>query len=250
MDSLTESEMSEIPKEERNDGVQRLSRHFSWPEFCDERQCFHQEFVYDVAMFAVSCGFPWNAVIEAAVIAKRLFPQLGLDVPSLFVLLLDMLAAGLPNLTPVQQYQFTNFLTITCTTKRRLFQAVADGVTDTSVSQLHLEVKLPPTPLPLSQGMDVEEWERRQAELMTSLSEKEEELKVHRDRSKVTLEELNLSENKQLAKEEILKLARSTLNVTEDQILTSLDQEASMLSDILGLKLQLETAKKVLQSHT
>uniref|UniRef100_A0A8D0ATD1 Uncharacterized protein n=1 Tax=Sander lucioperca TaxID=283035 RepID=A0A8D0ATD1_SANLU len=57
-------------------GVQRLSCHFSWPEFCDERRCFHQEFVYDVAMFATARGFPWFNVIRAAVIAKGIFPQL------------------------------------------------------------------------------------------------------------------------------------------------------------------------------
>lgn len=56
--------------------MQRLSCHFSWPEFCDERRCFHQEFVYEVAMFSAACGFPWPDVIRAAVMAKDLFPQL------------------------------------------------------------------------------------------------------------------------------------------------------------------------------
>ncbi len=56
--------------------MQRLSRHFSWPEFCDERRRFHQEFVYDVAMFAAARGFPWPNVIRAAVVAKAVFPQL------------------------------------------------------------------------------------------------------------------------------------------------------------------------------
>lgn len=56
--------------------MQRLSRHFSWPEFCDERRCFHQEFVYDVAMFAAARGFAWPDVIRAAVVAKGIFPQL------------------------------------------------------------------------------------------------------------------------------------------------------------------------------
>lgn len=61
---------------QRDAGVQRLSCHFSWPEFCDERCCFHQEFVYNVAMFAADCGFPWPAVIQTAGIAKHIFPQL------------------------------------------------------------------------------------------------------------------------------------------------------------------------------
>lgn len=61
---------------QREAGVQRLSCHFSWPEFCDEQRRFHQEFVYDVAMFAAARGFPWPDVIRAAAMAKGIFPQL------------------------------------------------------------------------------------------------------------------------------------------------------------------------------
>lgn len=56
--------------------MQRLSCHFLWPEFCDERRLFHQEFVYDVAMFAAARGLPWPGVIQAATIARGVFPQL------------------------------------------------------------------------------------------------------------------------------------------------------------------------------
>uniref|UniRef100_A0A8C4NY04 Uncharacterized protein n=1 Tax=Dicentrarchus labrax TaxID=13489 RepID=A0A8C4NY04_DICLA len=65
-----------IPLQGREAGVQRLSCHFSWPEFCDERRCFHQEFVYDIAMFAAARGFPWPDVIRAAETVKDIFPQL------------------------------------------------------------------------------------------------------------------------------------------------------------------------------
>lgn len=57
-------------------GVQRLSSHFTWPEFCDKRRDFHQDFVYNVTMFAATCGFPWSEVAQAAVMAKALFPKL------------------------------------------------------------------------------------------------------------------------------------------------------------------------------
>lgn len=57
-------------------GVQRLSSHFTWPEFCDKRQNLHQEFVYNVTMFAAARGLPWSDVTQAALMAKALFPQL------------------------------------------------------------------------------------------------------------------------------------------------------------------------------
>ncbi|KAM9334119.1 uncharacterized protein C8orf74 homolog [Symphorus nematophorus] len=242
MDSLTESEIAQIARQQREAGVQRLSRHFSWPEFYDERQCFHQEFVYDVAMFAAALGFPWRDVIRAAVLAKGLFPQLdnGLDVPKLLSLLRDMLSGCLPDLTPVHRHKFTQFLTDTCITRQRLFQAVVGGAADLSISQIHLEVQLPPTPCPLAQGTDLHEWEhqRRQAELTSMLLQKEEELKELRGRSRVTLEKVDIPEDERLDKEGILALVREAVRATENKMLASLTQEVSLLSEILQLKLQ------------
>uniref|UniRef100_A0A4W6FHD6 Uncharacterized protein n=1 Tax=Lates calcarifer TaxID=8187 RepID=A0A4W6FHD6_LATCA len=75
---FTPETLTEVIQREsdRDAGVQRLSCHFSWPEFCDERRSFHQEFVYDVAMFAAARGFPWPDVIRTAEVAKCIFPQL------------------------------------------------------------------------------------------------------------------------------------------------------------------------------
>ncbi|XP_033952392.1 uncharacterized protein C8orf74 homolog [Pseudochaenichthys georgianus] len=154
MESLTESEISQIARHERDAGVQRLSLHFSWLELSDERRLFHQEFVFDVAMFAASRGFSWTDVTRAAVVAKGIFPRLeGLDVPNLLYLLRDELSEYLPKLTPLHQLDFTQFLTHTLTARRRLFQAAVSGASNMSIAQLHLEVQVPPTPCPLAQGV-------------------------------------------------------------------------------------------------
>nr|XP_020447806.1 uncharacterized protein C8orf74 homolog [Monopterus albus] len=179
MDYLSEREMAQIAKLQRESGVQQLSSHFSWPESYDEQRCFHQEFVYDVAMFAAACGFPWSNVIQAAVIAKDIFLQLdALDVPKLLSLLRDALSECLPNLTLFHQLEFTKFLTDTCVARRKLFQAVLGGALNTPTVQLHLEVQLPPTPCPLAQGTDLYEWEHQcqEAEFTSILQQKEDEL--------------------------------------------------------------------------
>ncbi|XP_070711422.1 uncharacterized protein C8orf74 homolog [Pempheris klunzingeri] len=241
MDSLTESEMAQIATQQREAGVQRLSCHFSWPDFCDERRCFHQDFVYDVAMFAAARGFPWPDVIRAAAVAKGIFPQLdGLDLPKLLSLLRDMLAEGLPNLTPVHRHMLTQFLLCTCITRRRLLQAVVGGAANMSIVQLHLEVLLPPTPCPLSQGTDKHEWERQrhQDEIISVLRQKEEELKMLRDGSRVTVGEINVPDDEHLDKEGVLSLVRAAVRAAEGQMVASLNQEASLLGDILQLRLQ------------
>ncbi|XP_037617715.1 uncharacterized protein C8orf74 homolog isoform X2 [Sebastes umbrosus] len=242
MDSLTEREIVQIVRQKREAGVQRLSCHFSWPEFCDERRCFHQEFVYDVTMFAATCGFAWPDVIRAAAVARGVFPQLdGLDVPKLLSLLRDALSESLPNLTSVHRHEFTQFLTDTCVTRQRLLQAAVGGAANVSIAQLHLEVQLPPTPSPLTQGMDLHKWEqqRHQAELASMLRQKEEQLRSLREGSRVTLEELDVPEGEQLDKEGVLAVVRAAVRATEGQMLASLNQEASLLSDILQLRLQL-----------
>ncbi|XP_073351512.1 uncharacterized protein C8orf74 homolog [Pagrus major] len=246
MDSLTEREVAQIARLQREAGVQRLSCHFSWPEFCDERRHFHQEFVYDVAMFAAARGFPWPNVIRAAAMAKGIFPQLdgqskqqGLDVPKLVSFLGKELPECLPDLASVHRHEFTKWLTDTCITRRRLFQAVVGGAANSSIAQLRLEVQLPPTPCPLAQGTDVQEWERqrRRAELTSMLLEKEEKLRVLRDGSRVTLGEVDFPED-ELDKEGVLPVVHAAVRATEEQMMASLTQEASLLSDIMQLKLQ------------
>ncbi|XP_076156275.1 uncharacterized protein C8orf74 homolog [Alosa pseudoharengus] len=78
MASLTAMEMQRIAKVEKREGMQRLSEHFHWNEFVgdSQRQLLHQEFVYEVAMFAVNRGFPWTATSEVARMSKELLPNL------------------------------------------------------------------------------------------------------------------------------------------------------------------------------
>ncbi|XP_034051671.1 uncharacterized protein C8orf74 homolog isoform X2 [Gymnodraco acuticeps] len=247
MESLTESEISQIARHQRDAGVQRLSRHFSWLELSDERRLFHQEFVFDVAMFAASCGFSWTDVIRAAVIAKGIFPRLeGLDVPNLLSLLRDELSEYLPNLTPLHQLDFTQFLTHTLTARRRLFQAAMSGASNMSIAQLHLEVQVPPTPCPLAQGTDLHVWEhQRHREALTSmLRQKEEKLRSLRKGSRVTLGEVDIPQDVQLDNEGVQALVRAAVKATEGQMLESLNREASLLVDILKFKLQQAAADK------
>jgi len=62
--------------------MERLTGHFTWLEFGDERRPsilrhVHQNFVYDVAQFTWTRGFAWSDVICAATMAKDIFPQLN-----------------------------------------------------------------------------------------------------------------------------------------------------------------------------
>ncbi|XP_013866116.1 uncharacterized protein C8orf74 homolog [Austrofundulus limnaeus] len=219
-----------------------LSRHFQWAESCHKRLCFHQEFVYDVAMFAADQGFSRPNLIRSAVLAKNLFPQLdGLNMLELSSRLRDLLSELLPNLTPVQQHEFTRFLVDTCITRRRLFQAVAIARADLSIGPVHLEVQLPPTPHPLAQGTDLLQLETEtqpQSEMASSLQQMEEELRCLRDGPRVTLEDVTVPVDGRLDEQSTVELVRTAVGGAEGQMMESLSHEASLLSNIQQLKLQ------------
>ncbi|KAM4602171.1 uncharacterized protein C8orf74 homolog [Polymixia lowei] len=235
--NLGQSDIAEI----REEGVQRLGGHFSWPELSGERQRFHQQFTHDVAVFAAERGFPWSDVIRVAIMAKDVFPRLdGLDAPQLLSLLRDVLSECLPHLTSVHQQDLTQFLIDTCVARRRLLQAVVAGAANLSITRGHLEVQAPPRPLPLAQGTDLHELElqRQRAELTATLRQKEEELRIFREGSNITLGDVDAPEGGRLDKEGVLELVRAAVRASGGQMLASLGQETSLVSDILELKVQ------------
>lgn len=168
---------------QRAEGLRLLSFLFSWSEYTEERCDFHQEFVYDITTFAASRGLSWPDVARTAITAKSIFPKLdgekatekkqqhnpdnllsgfldlclldlcssGVDAAKLLSLLRDALCDCLPNLSPLQRHEFTRFLTETCVSRHRLFQAVVSGAGNINIEKLQLELQLPPTPLPLAQ---------------------------------------------------------------------------------------------------
>ncbi|CAG5932465.1 unnamed protein product [Menidia menidia] len=206
-----------VHRRQRDAGVQRLSRHFLWSEFSDDRRLFHQEFVFDVLLFAVGRGFSWPDVVRAAELAKGLFPQMDgqqTQQPTICF----------PNLTSVHQHDFTRLLTDGCFRRSRLFQAVAGGA-KTSTVQIQLQVDLPPTPCPLNKGTDMEQWDtqtEQAAELISAWQQKEEELR-------------RLRENPQGA----VGRVQAAVGASLGQVAASLQQEAFLLTDILQIKLQL-----------
>lgn len=77
----------------------------------------------------------------------------GVDIVGQLNLLSEALAQRLPDLTPLQRGQLGWYLADTCVGSHRLLAAVASPAAAANVTtvQGHLEVQVPPTPLPLAQ---------------------------------------------------------------------------------------------------
>ncbi|KAK6306905.1 hypothetical protein J4Q44_G00220530 [Coregonus suidteri] len=237
MATLTDTEMAEIAKLQREEDVRRLSGHFSWPEFSGDaaRQNAHQQFVYDCAMFAADRGLAWSAVRAVAGMTRDLFPQLAdLDPPRVLSLVSDWLTECLPHLPPAHHNAVFHFLSDTCVTRQRLLQAVVGGASHLSINQKHLEVHVPPTPLPLAQGDDECVWERQRvcARLQIAKQQKREELRRLRE------EEGPQGSEVRLDREEVADLVRSTVRARGELLLGRLLKESSLVYDLLELSLQ------------
>ncbi|CAL8406472.1 unnamed protein product [Arctogadus glacialis] len=241
MATLTETEMKKISKLQRCEAVPRLAGHFTWPEFGDKRwpsvlRQFHQHFVFDMALFTVTRGFPWRDVIRAATMAKDVFPRLnGLDIPALLALLDEAQTQRLPDLSLLHGSQLSWYLTDACVGSHRLLAAVVDHATNVSTERAHLAVQVPPRPLPLTQGLTLEEVElqRRQAELTAALGCTEHQLQALRTAPRVSRRtEVNTAAL--LDAEGVQELVRSMA----EQVATSLRQEATLVAKLLELKLQ------------
>ncbi|XP_014058463.1 uncharacterized protein C8orf74 homolog [Salmo salar] len=245
MASLTDAEMAEIAKLQREEGVQQLSGHFSWPEFSGDAvwQSAYQQFVYECAMFAADRGLAWSAVRAVVGMTRDLFPQLAdLDPPRVLALISDWLTECLPRLPPAHHKAVFHFLSDTCVTSQRLLQAVVGGTSHRSINQKHLEVHVPPTPLPLAQGDDECAWERQRvcALLEVAKQQKREELRRLREEegpqgSEVRLDTLN---DRRLDREEVADLVRSTVMARGELLMGRLLKESSLVHDLLELSLQ------------
>ncbi|KAJ3584117.1 hypothetical protein NHX12_014613 [Muraenolepis orangiensis] len=240
MAALTETEIKEISKLSGREAVRRLAGHFAWREFeCDVLRHFHQRFVHDVARFAWTRGFPWSDVVRAAAMAKDVFPQLtGVGVARQLDLLGEARSRRLPHLTPLHRGQLSRYLADACVGSHRpLAAALALAVSgaNTSTERRHLKVQVPPRPLPLAQGMTLEEAElqRRQAELTTALGRTEHRLQALRDAPRVTaVAEVDASGR--LNAEGVQEWARAAAS----QAAAALRQEAALVAELLELRLQ------------
>ncbi|XP_062303127.1 uncharacterized protein C8orf74 homolog [Osmerus eperlanus] len=243
MAALSESEMGNITILQREEGLFRLSRHFSWTEFSgDETQVLaHQQFVYETTMFAAGRGLCWSEVTSVARMSKDIFPELkDLDPSRIVSLIRGRLLEYFPRLNAFHHATLFHFLSETCVTRQRLIQAVVGGAGNLSVVQKQLEVQVPPLPLPLNQGTDVDYWEHKRAHSHLAAIEKlkEEELEHLRKGSEVILEELDIPQEGKLDKDAVMELVRSAVRARGELLLGRLLRESSLVYDLLELKLQ------------
>ncbi|XP_063080225.1 uncharacterized protein C8orf74 homolog isoform X2 [Engraulis encrasicolus] len=254
MASLTAKDVQRIAKIEKNEGVRRLNEHFQWNEFVGDcqRQHLHQEFVYDVLMFAVKRGFPWTAAVEVAKMSKDLLPDLkGMERDLAIESIAERVSLCLPSLSPDHRSAVFNYIAEAYTSHHRLYQAyLTTPAAKPPVTQLRVEV--PPEPLKLGEGMNASEWEKREGVRRLSEAQEENLLEIRQLREQAgqmllqetleaTLEDFNRPPEGSLGKQELARIIREVLQAQGEKVLERMMKEAALSQELLQLKIQAKT---------
>ncbi|KAG5265833.1 hypothetical protein AALO_G00246880 [Alosa alosa] len=263
MASLTATEMQRIAKVEKREGMQRLSEHFQWNEFVgdSQRQLLHQEFVYEVAMFAVNRGFPWTATSEVARMSKELLPNLkGLERDQAIELTAERVSQCLPSLPEVHHATMFNFIAETYVHHQQLYQAFM-SLPAPKNPVVQLKVEVPPVPPQLSEGMDIKEWETQNAvrRLASAQEEKLAEIRqlrqqagrLQQEQLEATLECFGREGSR--GKQEVEKIIHDIVKAQGEKIMETMMKESALIQELLELKIQMKAMARpepvVLSSH-
>ncbi|KAI5618933.1 hypothetical protein C0J50_21604 [Silurus asotus] len=232
----------------RDEGIVHLSSCFQWREFegDDQRQYIHQEFVYENVMFSVQRGLPWAAVAQIANLSKELLPELrGVKRSEAMSLIQTWLSQCDHLLTPYHHTTMYDFMVKTYIRHQCLYQAFLKKEVNRQCMHSHLEIHVPPHPLPLSEGTDLGVWEKQKAlkELMAAETVKLEE--IHRlkeqaeaqilSKPQVRLSDLSLEDR--LDKQTLESMVRSILQAEVEDVKEILIKEIRASQELLEIRL-------------
>uniref|UniRef100_A0A8C0H047 Chromosome 8 open reading frame 74 n=1 Tax=Chelonoidis abingdonii TaxID=106734 RepID=A0A8C0H047_CHEAB len=148
------------------EGRQCLRALLRWKEFDDVgdlRRSIELDSIYSSIVFAVEKGLSWPAVVEAGKLAEELLNDTkGLSVSQAICVLRDKLVACEPKLSPFKPCVLCEYFYHTLIRHYQLYQFVLCRERDVDQTSAHLEICVPPQPLPLTTGVDAEVWHYQQ----------------------------------------------------------------------------------------
>ncbi|XP_065256741.1 uncharacterized protein C8orf74 homolog [Emys orbicularis] len=166
MAALSAEGVRRVCQLQREEGRQCLRELLRWEEFDDVRDLRHSielDSLYNSIVFAVEKGLSWPAVVEAGKLAEELLNETkGLPVSQAICVLKDKLVACEPKLSPFKPCVLCEYFYHTLIRHYQLYQFVLCRERDVEQTSAHLEICVPPQPLPLMAGIDAEVWHYQQ----------------------------------------------------------------------------------------
>uniref|UniRef100_A0A8C3I807 Chromosome 8 open reading frame 74 n=1 Tax=Chrysemys picta bellii TaxID=8478 RepID=A0A8C3I807_CHRPI len=151
---------------QREEGRQCLRELLRWEEFDDVRdlrRSIELDSLYSSIVFAMEKGLSWPAVVEAGKLAEELMNETkGLPISQAIRVLKDKLVACEPKLSPFKPCVLGEYFYHTLIRHYQLYQFVLCRERDVEQTSAHLEICVPPQPLPLMAGIEAEVWHYQQ----------------------------------------------------------------------------------------
>uniref|UniRef100_A0A8C8RQY6 Uncharacterized protein n=1 Tax=Pelusios castaneus TaxID=367368 RepID=A0A8C8RQY6_9SAUR len=225
--------MSLCQREEGRQCLRELLRWEAFDEVRDLRRSIELDLLYGSIAFAVEKGLPWPAVAEVGKFSGELLSETkDLPISRAIHVLKDKLAACEPKLSPFKPNVLCDYFYNTLIRHYPLYQFVLGQGRDIEQTAIHLEICVPPPPLPLTAGTNAEVWQYQQQLAALSAAE------VQKRANLLLLRETLQLESEHMVQRMLETLVKEVVGTQIQALLQILQTEIQTTFEILELRLQ------------
>ncbi|XP_043919484.1 uncharacterized protein C8orf74 homolog [Protopterus annectens] len=195
MAALTTADVREVAELRKEEGRHHLRKLLKWEAFDEERnlkQGIILDILYESLIFAHGKGFPWPAVAQVVKFSEQMLQEMkGKSVSEAIKILNNMFHQYDDSFMPGQQVILYDYFLSTFIRHYQLYQFVLSQERNLDQAIYHLEIFVPPQPLPLKDGIDIEVWryQKQLAELTAAENQKQNDLLLLRDSAHLEIEQ-------------------------------------------------------------
>ncbi|XP_009210777.3 uncharacterized protein C8orf74 homolog [Papio anubis] len=237
-------------------GRERLRRLLNWEEFDeqrDSRRSILLDTLYDSIIFAVGKGFPWVQVAQVVKFTEELLRETkGCSITEAVTILGNKLRDYQDHFNTTHLLALCDYFHHTFIRHYKLYQYVLGQDQQVSLTVAHLEVCMPPQPLPLAEGMDRDLWTHRQQVVALTEAEAQKRadvlllketllLELESSLQKVFTAAAPAQPGRVLERQELESLVRQVIHIQMELLQELLQCKIQNTFAILDLKLQKKT---------
>ncbi|KAM5308973.1 uncharacterized protein C8orf74 homolog [Glossophaga mutica] len=257
MAHLTPQGLKEVFQFQKPEGREHLRRLLNWEKFDevrDSRRSILLDTLYESVIFAVGKGFPWVEVVKVVKFTEEMLKETkGCSITKAVTILGNKLRDYQGQFNTTHLLALCDYFHNTFLRHYKLYQYVLGHDQEVNLTVTHLEVCVPPQPLPLAEGKDRDLWKHEQQVAELSMEEVQKRTNVLLLKEALYLEqEHKLLQNflkepaqqgRVLKREELENLIKEAIHIQMECLKELLQYEIQVTFDILDLKLQKKTLK-------
>uniref|UniRef100_A0A8C6BZS0 Chromosome 8 open reading frame 74 n=1 Tax=Monodon monoceros TaxID=40151 RepID=A0A8C6BZS0_MONMO len=251
---LTPQGVKKVFQLQKPEGREHLRRLLNWEEFDelrDSRRSILLDTLYESIIFAVGKGFPWVEVAQVVKFTEELLKETkGCSITEAVTILGNKLRDYQGQLNTTHLLAQCDYFHNTFIRHYKLYQYVLGQDQDVKLTVTHLEVYVPPQPLPLAAGKDQAVWKHEQRVVELSAAEVQKRAYMLQLKEALQLEQQRLLQemlgaprwqHQVLKREELENLISEAIHIQIECLKELLQYEIQITFDILDLKLQKKT---------